>query len=719
MIDTRKPAMLEVALDCIQKLISFKLLQGPVHSINHRRDAASSEDAATAATVSQQQQQDEHGDELSVAPAAVDFDSLPPQVQAVELLCCCDDVNDEAVELRLLKALLTAVTSPALAVHGQALLLAVRACYNVFLTSRSEVNQTTAKATLTQMLNAVFQRMEAGSASVLVPPLHVSDVLGLPPADASSMSAFVQQFLHDVAVSVDVLGYHAAEVQQGLDDAFVHSAHDAQADPVSAGSTASSQPSQQLLAVAMEADGTRCMQQEQQQMAADAGRDAQQQLDKDAFLVFRALCKLSIRNNDGGPSSELTTVRGKVLALELLKILLENSGPRFASGERFVAAIRQYLCLSLLKNCASPVPALARLCCSIFLTLMAKFRRHLKAEVGVFFPMILLRPIEPAGGAGGLPSRCKCTSGRNNTLRCFDLFSGPSCHTTGHTSSLLAVDTAHKAVVLRCLQAQCEDGQLLVDLFVNYDCDLESANMFERAVTALVRIAQGTTPHDATAQAALEEAALRYEALRCLVSILRSLVAWHVNSVNAAAAAAAATAAQAQVAAASAGEEVLEDSLHSGWMERMASHGVVPEAAAGGSGADAEQQQQAAMLESFKAYKRQVQEGVRLFNQKPRKGVAFLLEQGLFEGSGGPDTVAAFLARTPGLNKALIGDYLGERDDFCIRVMHAYVDAIEFGGLLFDEAIRWALCRLMPATLTASMCLATVVGCQQLNFQAR
>ena len=31
------------------------------------------------------------------------------------------------------------------------------------------------------------------------------------------------------------------------------------------------------------------------------------------------------------------------------------------------------------------------------------------------------------------------------------------------------------------------DGQLLVDLFVNYDCDLESSNLFERLVMALVR----------------------------------------------------------------------------------------------------------------------------------------------------------------------------------------------------------------------------------------
>ena len=46
-------------------------------------------------------------------------------------------------------------------VHGEALLRIVRTCYNVFLGSKSEVNQTTAKASLTQMLTIVFHRMEA------------------------------------------------------------------------------------------------------------------------------------------------------------------------------------------------------------------------------------------------------------------------------------------------------------------------------------------------------------------------------------------------------------------------------------------------------------------------------------------------------------------------------------------------------------------------------
>lgn len=48
---------------------------------------------------------------------------LSAQAQAVELLCRCDDIADDGVELRVLKGLLTAVTSNTLHVHGQALLL--------------------------------------------------------------------------------------------------------------------------------------------------------------------------------------------------------------------------------------------------------------------------------------------------------------------------------------------------------------------------------------------------------------------------------------------------------------------------------------------------------------------------------------------------------------------------------------------------------------------
>lgn len=52
------------------------------------------------------------------------------------------------------------MTSQHVEVHEGTVLLAVRTCYNIFLASRNLINQTTARATLTQMLNVIFVRME-------------------------------------------------------------------------------------------------------------------------------------------------------------------------------------------------------------------------------------------------------------------------------------------------------------------------------------------------------------------------------------------------------------------------------------------------------------------------------------------------------------------------------------------------------------------------------
>lgn len=42
-----------------------------------------------------------------------------PQAQAIELMCCCDEMPDEKVELQILKGLLTAATSTSFTIHGQ------------------------------------------------------------------------------------------------------------------------------------------------------------------------------------------------------------------------------------------------------------------------------------------------------------------------------------------------------------------------------------------------------------------------------------------------------------------------------------------------------------------------------------------------------------------------------------------------------------------------
>uniref|UniRef100_A0AAZ3REQ7 Mon2/Sec7/BIG1-like dimerisation and cyclophilin-binding domain-containing protein n=1 Tax=Oncorhynchus tshawytscha TaxID=74940 RepID=A0AAZ3REQ7_ONCTS len=78
--------------------------------------------------------------------------------------------TDEDVQLQIIKALLTVVTSQHIEIHEGTVLQAVRTCYNIYLASKN-LNQ--AKATLTQMLNVIFARMENQAVSALSLSLSV------------------------------------------------------------------------------------------------------------------------------------------------------------------------------------------------------------------------------------------------------------------------------------------------------------------------------------------------------------------------------------------------------------------------------------------------------------------------------------------------------------------------------------------------------------------
>lgn len=78
----------------------------------------------------------------------------------IQVVSECSDEYDEIVQLQVIKVLLTAVTSSHCEVHEGNLLLSVRSCFHIHLISRNQVNKTTAKAALTQMLSVINQRME-------------------------------------------------------------------------------------------------------------------------------------------------------------------------------------------------------------------------------------------------------------------------------------------------------------------------------------------------------------------------------------------------------------------------------------------------------------------------------------------------------------------------------------------------------------------------------
>uniref|UniRef100_A0A673IVY2 Cytohesin-2 n=1 Tax=Sinocyclocheilus rhinocerous TaxID=307959 RepID=A0A673IVY2_9TELE len=83
---------------------------------------------------------------------------------------------------------------------------------------------------------------------------------------------------------------------------------------------------------------------------------------------------------------------------------------------------------------------------------------------------------------------------------------------------------------------------------------------------------------------------------------------------------------------------------------------------------------------------RHVAMGRKKFNMDPKKGIVFLVENELLRHTS--EDIAQFLYKGEGLNKTAIGDYLGERDDFNIKVLQAFVDLHEFTDLNLVQALR-------------------------------
>lgn len=85
-----------------------------------------------------------------------------------------------------------------------------------------------------------------------------------------------------------------------------------------------------------------------------------------------------------------------------------------------------------------------------------------------------------------------------------------------------------------------------------------------------------------------------------------------------------------------------------------------------------------------------MQEAASLYNKKPKEAFAFLHRQGLLEEPAGSEEVARFLRRTPGLDKRTMGEYLAKEGNEVILL--AYLSDFDFQpGETIDMALRKVL----------------------------
>ncbi|XP_022755059.1 ARF guanine-nucleotide exchange factor GNL2-like [Durio zibethinus] len=89
-----------------------------------------------------------------------------------------------------------------------------------------------------------------------------------------------------------------------------------------------------------------------------------------------------------------------------------------------------------------------------------------------------------------------------------------------------------------------------------------------------------------------------------------------------------------------------------------------------------------------KAQKKKILIAGNHFNRDEKKGLEYLKHCLLVSDPPDPKAFAFFFRYTPGLDKSMIGDYLGDPDEFHLEVLKEFTGTFEFKGMILDSALR-------------------------------
>ncbi|KAH6629567.1 hypothetical protein C7974DRAFT_463525 [Boeremia exigua] len=646
------------ALDCIGKLISYSYFSVPADPQPESTDA-------------------------------------PLIERAIDTICDCfqGEATHPDVQLQIVKSLLAAILNDKIVVHGAGLLKAVRLTYNIFLLSKSSPNQQVAQGALTQMVGTVFERVKAR--------LAVKETrVGLERVELNEKSESDESLAQEEAQSPDANGADTpVDGEPGPDGE--HEPSDKAVD-MHTGPKITLQSFENNMSFnddrihdnaptlvtrikgkpsSRHVSGT--------DATPQAGSDEEEEDEifvKDAYLVFRAMCRLSTKGLSVDHALDVRSqgMRSKLLSLHMVHTILHNNiavfvSPyatiRSGSGDEpttFVQAIKQYLCLSLSRNGASSVKPVFEVAADIFWQMLKYLRVMLKKEVEVFLKEIYLATLDKR-----------------------------------------AAPAFQKQYVLSIFARLAADPRALVEVYLNYDCDRTALdNMYQRVVEHLSKIsgnpvtitpmqqqayqdyrekqakqmdwqARGTMPPSLTTVSITaandadgsypQDYAMKQESLEALVEILRSLVDWAQQSLPETAKP------QPQDSRLS-----LEDMRAS-----IDTRTLTDSPAVGGDSGTvtplAEDDYNS--FEKAKQRKTAMTNAVRQFNYKPKKGLKVLIKDG-FIPSDSPDDVARFFLDNDRIDKGALGEFLGEADADNIAIMHAFVDLMEFSKTRFVDALR-------------------------------
>ncbi|CAO3591629.1 unnamed protein product [Absidia cylindrospora] len=242
------------------------------------------------------------------------------------------------------------------------------------------------------------------------------------------------------------------------------------------------------------------------------------------------------------------------------------------------------------------------------------------------------------GGGGGAYSAANSrTSSPNLFLGRSTDYHQPKPYRTAHTTDQRMIPGEIRELLLECLVQCARMPTFMVDLWFNYDCDVSCGDLFEDLIQFLSKNSfpdsynySTTTYHDLC--------------LDTLLTFINHMVDRSVDEVG------------------SSGEKRSTELTS------------------------------ATELSDRKANKIIILAGSKLFNENPKKGVAYLKEKGIVKADTNDDakeSLALFLRSTQQLNKKTLGEYLGKPEN--LELLQVFMKQFNFERKRMDEALRMVL----------------------------
>lgn len=581
------------------------------------------------------------------SPSSVDDDwkhtgeedaAVMPAVYLLTQAILAADLSNDRTELVAMKFLLAtgcrvAPASQQAMLRGSYLLQTIRLLYHIFLTTESRTNKTTARAALQQLITSVFARMAQTDMEVFGAGLEV-DVNGHSTKDGFPSNHHRDAFL--VLRSICKLSMRTLPDEKNTQHNHFGLQTSGSNDTWDGGKNAI--------------------------MNNSSGRDltstpTSSTSKEPAQLVYTAAIHPALES--------------KILALDLILYVLQHTdfsqGFIQRSGPQFHAAIRQYLCVSLLKNCTSSDTHVVNLSLRIFVPLVRNFRTILKSEIEAFVTNVFFVILDS----------------KNSPAE-------------------------HKGIVVRTFEEICSDPATLAEIFLNYDCDLSAVDLFHRIVNTLSKVARTGLQEPKTSsyfggpsasrmeKLRMETRTLRLDAMKALRQVLASLHASIVEPMRK-------LNPTGTVVDVSKSESLDEKSVES--LEEPGTNGPSENGA----------HNLVVAYGSKKKRRAEESEAILRFNQKPTKGISYAAKCGHIDGEDPVDVARYLLKNKDVFEKTQIGEYLGREPDyqggFSLKVLHEYVRLMNFTELQFDEAIRFFLSGFRLPGEAQKVCTMNSMGC--------